>query len=123
VNIRDTWTLRATDRTCSLRSQYQRLSSALDLIKTTRANLQSHLNLELAEVLMKGELAPAMKDAMLHGHEFISSVDVFQNVVFKLATTAKTIVGSFVSEANSAQICRILFVKLTAHVAFRRFLQ
>jgi hypothetical protein len=117
VNARDLWTLRATDRTCSLRSQHQRLSSALELIRTTRANLQSHLNVELAEVLTKGQLSCAMKEAMFHSHEFVSDVQVFQTLLFKIADSAREIVQ------NSAQICRVLFFRLTAHVTFRRFLQ
>jgi hypothetical protein len=123
VDARDLWTLRATDRTCSLRSQHQRLWSALELIKSTRANLQSHLNLELVEVLIKDRLAPAMKETMFHGHEFVSDVNVFQDLVFKLTTTACSILGDIGAASNSAQICRVLFFKLTAHVTFRRFLQ
>jgi hypothetical protein len=123
VDARDLWTLRATDRTCSLRSQHTRLSSALELIKATRANLQSHLNLELTEELTKERLSVAMKEAMFHSHEFVSDVDVFQNLVFKIANRARAIVDGLGVAANSAQICRVLFFRLTAHVTFRRFLQ
>jgi hypothetical protein len=123
VNDRDLWTLQATDKTCSLRSQHQTLSSALEVIKTTRANLQSHLNLELAEVYAKEELAPAMRDAMFHGDEFVSNVDLFQKVGFSLISTAKALVANVVSQDNCSQICRVLFFKLTSHVTFRRYLQ
>jgi hypothetical protein len=123
VNDRDLWTLQATDKTCSLRSQHQTLSSALEVIKTTRANLQSHLNLELAEVYAKEELAPAMRDAMFHGDEFVSNVELFQKVRFSLISTAKALVANVVSQDNCSQICRVLFFKLTSHVTFRRYLQ
>jgi hypothetical protein len=123
VNARDLWTLRATDRTCSLRSQHQRLASALERIKSTRSNLQSHLNLELTEFLMKDSLAQGMKEAMFHGHEFASNVEAFENLVYRLTSSAQNILSELGASSNAKQICRLLFFKLTAHVTFRRFLQ
>jgi hypothetical protein len=122
VNDREVWTMEATDKTCSLRAQRQTLSSALEIIRTTRANLQSHLNLELAEVFAKEELAPAIRDAMFHGDEFVTNVELFQKVALSLINTAKTLVANLVSRRDCSQICRVLFFKLTSHVTFGRYL-
>jgi hypothetical protein len=122
VNDREVLTMQATDKTCSLRAQHQTLSSALEIIKTTRANLQSHLNLELTEVFAKEELAPAIRDAMFHGDQFVTNVELFQKVGLSLINTAKTLVAKLVSEHDCSQICRVLFFKLTSHVTFGRYL-
>jgi hypothetical protein len=123
VSARDRFTLTATDRTCSLRSQHQRLASALELIVATRANLQSHLNLELAEALMRGALAPAMKASLFRGHEFVTNVDALQSLLRTLAATTNTVASDLGVTENMQQICRVLFFKLTAHVTFWRFLK
>jgi hypothetical protein len=121
VSARNRLARHAADKTSSLRSQYERLSSALGVIKVMRSNLQTNFNQELAEFLVKDTMCETFKAVMSRGHEFVSNVELFQKAVVSLLNSAKTILGNSVSEENSSQICRILFLRLTDHITFRKF--
>jgi hypothetical protein len=114
--------MQATENTCSLKGQHHTFSSTLEIIKTTRANLQSHLNLELTEIFEKEELALAILDATFHGDEFVMNAELFQKVGLSLINTAKTLVAKSALRRDSSQIYRVLFFNRTSQVTFGRCL-
>jgi hypothetical protein len=123
VDDRDLITLRATDKVCGLQSQHQRVNFWLAAVRAMRANLQTHLNLFLTEIFVKGPLCQAMKEAIVHVNEFATDIGGFQRAALNVMKVAHSLAGDKLSETGRSQISRVLFYKLTEQLTLKRYLQ
>ena len=122
IESRETRTLEATDRTASLKAQFEHMSSALDVARSIRENLQSHMSLRIAESFVRETMGEAFKDAFSIGHNFVTNVELFQKTTDAFMTKARSLVASRIPAENVSQICRVIFYKLTSHVTFTRYM-
>ncbi|EAY12911.1 hypothetical protein TVAG_430780 [Trichomonas vaginalis G3] len=119
---RAAWGFRATDRTSSLHSQHDIISSSMKTVNEIRLNVQSHLLLQVADQLVNGELCQSYREAMLRAHEFVSNNELFRKQAAKITDEATSILKAWnIDEHKIKQICRILFFKLTDHITFRKY--
>jgi len=116
------WGLRATDRTSSLRSQHQNINSSMKIVKEICKNVQSHMLLQAADILVNGDLCQVYREAMLRGDEFITNNKLFNVKALSVINNAKSKLSLVkVNEVKVSQICRILFFKLTDHITFQKY--
>ena len=120
---RAAWGFRATDRTSSLRSQHQHISNSMSIIAEICKNVQSHLLLQIADLLVSGDLCQDFREAMLKGDEFATNNELFKTTASKISTNAANILNKLdnLDSEKMTAICRILFFKLTDHITFRKF--
>lgn len=119
---RAAWGLRATDRTSSLHSQHENISSSMQTVNEIRNNVQSHLLLQVADLLVNGELCQTYREAMLRAHEFANDNELFRKQAAKITDVATGILTDLkIDDLKIKQICRILFFKLTDHITFRKY--
>lgn len=122
IDARETRTLAATDRTASLKAQFEHMSWALDVARSIRENLQSHMSLRIAEAFVRETMGEAFKDAFSIGHNFVTNVELFQKTTDSFMTKARSLCASRIPAENVSQICRVIFYKLTSHVTFTRYM-
>ena len=120
---RHTRAMEAADKTSSLRTQHQRVSNALDIVKTMRENVQSYLLFNLSIVLVRNDLNYQFQLTMSKSYNFINNINIFNEETIRLIdfTINKTLEYGL-SHNHSIQISRILFFKVTDHITFQRFL-
>lgn len=116
------WSLQSIDKTSSLRTQHQTIGSSLQIATEIRKNVQTHLLLQIAEIMISDELSDTFKKAMLKAHEFVEDIEVFKESVKNMINAAvQKLCELEVNENDIQSICRIHFFKLTDHITFRRF--
>jgi len=119
---RHTRAMEAADKTSALRTQHQRISSALLTVKTMRENVQSYLLYKISIALLRNDLNRVFQLSMSKSYHFLTNLDVYNQVSMQLmdfATSKTSELG--LNTLHISQILRILFFQLTNHVTFQRF--
>ncbi|OHT03740.1 hypothetical protein TRFO_06578 [Tritrichomonas foetus] len=123
TDLRHNRAMDAADRTSSIRTQHQRISSSLSIVEAMRSNVQGHILLNVSNELIRNELNAPFKAAMSKSTKILKSISKFNITLMELTEVAKKVTADFgLSQVHSAQIVRFLFFRMTDHITLRSYL-
>ena len=113
----------AADRTASLRTQHQKVSSQVEVVKSMRENFQGHLLLGIATAWIMDDISSAFCIAMSKCGDHMKGLSNLGQAAQEISTLAANQASDcHLSQLQVSQIVRIMFFRMMSQVTVRDFL-
>ena len=122
VELREGRSLAVTDDVVCLQTQHSAMQEALNVVQEIRKNVQSHVLLAVANMIMDNDMKDMFAESMKRSHQYTSNLDVFAKDVKAVVSASRTILKQFVQNSDyGSSITRIIFFRLAETITFGQF--
>lgn len=124
AEMRETRVMLITDEVVCLQTQQLAMENALNIVRKMRKNVQSHVLLSVADMLMENNMKGIFAEIMKRCHQYISDVAIFAEDARTVVNSSRKAISQITPNRDCAgAITRIMFFRLAETITFGKYIK